>query len=494
MTQEINYEPLTPTKGQAEYLLHFLNPEVDEIFYVGGWGAGKTQALVQGVIEVAHKIPNNRIAVCRKARVDAIGTTFVEFMNSIDRGLIVKEEKAENKYWLRSIHPSFPSCVEFRGLDEASRWGSTQYAHIFVDEASELSRTDFELIRGRLRHPFKTGRYNLLEFLASQESPFLYNFWDEEKGEEDFDVHRFIACITNPTDVFHWIHDYCVDHPEDHRRLVQVSSKDNWEHLPHSYKKILDNTPKNLRATKVDGKWGLEVSGPPCTPSFSEDKNVFTAPTPSYPVHVYRGWDFGYTYPAVSFWLLIDGIFYKFYEILGKNEILDYTIINADKISKEFHPDSTFEDHVDHHAGLQHTDKSKKTSKDILRDHGMFPRSKSSSPEDRAELFIWGFESGKFMVHSRCTNSIIGYNGGFCRDEKSLRIDKDPKNPYHNVADSDGYVLFNVLGPKRREPIGIRTNSGSSPVRLLDKLRGVFRPNKRNRPDFNAGYRTQGQD
>ena len=164
-----------------------------------------------------------------------------------------------------------------------------------------------------------------------------------------------------------------------------------------------------------------------------------------------------------------------------------------EKYNKEFQQDSTIQDIEEHHAGLQHTDKSNKTSKEILRDRGITPKSKHSSPEDRIELFEWCFENRKIFIHKRCQHSIIAYNGGFCRKEKegSEHVDKDPSNPYHNIADSDGYPLFAILGSKRRENESRSRRTagiGIGSREIMDKLRQAFRPNRGKKPNYGAGY------
>lgn len=500
--KEVKYDPLTPTSGQAEFLLAMIDPNIDEIFYVGGVGAGKTQALCQGVMEVAQ-IPNNRIAVTRKYAKDCVETTLTEFQASVNPELILDYSKSDKTLVIRSQHPQFPSTIYFRGCDERQRWGSTQFGHIFVDEGSELDQLDFEFIRTRLRHPFSkpgnpNGYPNSIQFLLDRESPLICEFLSEE-GESEFDVHRFICVITNPTNNFHWIYKYCVEHLTPERKVVQVSSRDNFANLPRKYKEILENTPRNLKKTKVEGDWGLEVSGDPCTPAFDELINTFQAATPNEPLHIFRGWDFGYVYPAVSFWVLLDGTFYKFYEYLGLKEGIDTTMRNVFKLcEKEFHPDSSYEDHCDHHAGLQHSDKSIKTSLDFLRERGLFPKSKHSSPNARVDLFEECFRTGKLKIHKRCVHSITAYNGGYCRKNEGNveAIDKDPKNPYHNIADSDGYPLFNVLGIKRyesRRDLRTMARGGEGIRNLMEKMRDVFSPNKQGRstrPNYDRGYGT----
>jgi len=101
---------------------------------------------------------------------------------------------------------------------------------------------------------------------------------------------------------------------------------------------------------------------------------------------LYRGWDFGFIHPAC----LITKINTKdqwvwMKEYMGENIILPRFIEEVRSEINDKYPNAVWWDYCDP-AWMQHSDKSEKTSVDILNDYGIFPTYTVMHPNDRVKI------------------------------------------------------------------------------------------------------------
>lgn len=467
--KDLIYVPFTPTHEQALCMNGLLDESCSLHGFVGGVGAGKTQVGCQVAIDTTHPLPGNEIAVVRKARVDLEATTYKEFLNTLPAGFIIPElcSKANLRVGIRSIDPNYPSFIDFKGLDDRNRWGSTQYSHIIIDEASEIDPADITYLLGRLRHKIPPGvnpRW--------KESAYYTRLFNEEKAKklllsgrfrnldqvkvlhpelEEDDILRFIMFISNrPAEEHHWINvlmkEGTINGAKIPHRITEATTHSNAENLPATYLKTLESLPELDYERLVEGKQVPGVQGPPCLPDFSKEFNTFDGPWPTYPVFWIRGWDPGFRYSACMWITVIDGVVRIWGESIQQKGSLKRLIVEQVRPKqRECHIDCGFRDHFDHYALNAHGSQADESNQDIMRAFGFHPRSIPSSPKNRQMFLNDLCKAKRLLIHARfAPHALTGARGGWYLDERGEPA--KPNSVYQHLWDSIGYGVFNELG------------------------------------------------
>jgi phage terminase large subunit len=140
--------------ASPEHEAFFLS-EAPEIVASGWMGAGKSRILCEKAWFLAQKYPAAQFGIFRKVAASLPATTERTFWRDVaEPNKIVKRNKSEN--WLE-LHNG--SRIYFLGLDPdpitgaPSKVGSLDLACAFVDEAVELTESDWIMLQGRLRDP-----------------------------------------------------------------------------------------------------------------------------------------------------------------------------------------------------------------------------------------------------------------------------------------------------------------------------------------------------
>lgn len=433
------YVPFKPTVPQAEHLQNVLNEEASLHGYIGGVGSGKTQSEVQLALDVSVTLPGNESAIARKYRIDAETTTLREFLATVPSNLVLHMDYKELRMTIRSADPNQPSFINFRGLDEIERWGSTQFGHIFLEEATEIEPRQVSYLFGRIRHKLPLGSD------IWKSSPYISLLDDE-------DFIRFITFYANISDDrFHWINilkrEGTLLGSTVPYTLVTADSHSN-PNLPKGFFRALKNLPELEYERLVEGKESPGVKGPPVVKNFNKDKHVFNDLWPTYPVYFIRGWDPGWAFEVCLWAEYRQGLIYIWKECISEETSLTTLITDiVQPTEKLCHQDTDYRDNFDHQSLNHHSPQSDKSNFDIMRDHSYFPFSKASKPEKRAELIDDLLKANRILVHKTyCPKLITALRGGWYRDQKTMLIKKDPKSVYHNLGDALGYCTFNEIG------------------------------------------------
>ena len=170
--------------------------------------------------------------------------------------------------------------IAFRNLDEVSRYASSEFAAIGVDELTKNEMDVFNQLRWRMRWP----------------------------GIED---HCFMAA-TNPGSKGHlWVRQLWVDRvfpPEmeeyaDDFVFVQAKVEDN-PHLPKNYANMLSSLPEQMRKAFAEGSWDIYEGQ--CFSDWSASKHIVE------PFQIPSGWtkivamDWGFSKPYAIYWGAVD--------------------------------------------------------------------------------------------------------------------------------------------------------------------------------------------
>lgn len=134
--------------GAALELLKFTG---DEAVASGPAGTGKSRACLEKLYAIAEAFPGCRLLICRKTRESVSESALVTW----EQEVVPEGHPAITPLQRRNRQAyEFPngSVVNVGGLDKPSKILSTQYDVIYVQEAIELSETDWETLTTRLRH------------------------------------------------------------------------------------------------------------------------------------------------------------------------------------------------------------------------------------------------------------------------------------------------------------------------------------------------------
>lgn len=138
-----------------------------ELLFSGHLGNGKSTAAVVKFMIWAQRYPGVAMALARKTFND-LKTSTIRVMGELfpadlwRNGLV----GGENAYRLDFPNGSF---IDFAGLDRASKFLSTEYALVQIDEAYEITWEDFTAVTGRLRS--KTAPISQIGMLTNPRDP-----------------------------------------------------------------------------------------------------------------------------------------------------------------------------------------------------------------------------------------------------------------------------------------------------------------------------------
>ena len=159
----------------------------------GGGGSGKSVFAARYVLERASTEPGQRVLVIRKVKEDIRESCFELLKNTAEQyyaesiAFIPRGKSSQMYIRLRN-----GSEILFVGLDDAERLKSiTDITMIWIEEASEITREDFNQLNIRLRTPFRWHLKMILSF-----NPVSLKHWLKARF---FDVRDPDACIHEST-------------------------------------------------------------------------------------------------------------------------------------------------------------------------------------------------------------------------------------------------------------------------------------------------------
>lgn len=125
------------------------------LMYGGAKGGGKSFWLCRWAVRKLGQFKGNKGFLGRKRSVDFNNTTLETFRKAIDGRLYKINEQKKKIYF-----PHFEGVIDYGGMDDQdsiNKFNSAEYGFIGIDQAEEVSRDDFSMLRGTLRHKLKNG-------------------------------------------------------------------------------------------------------------------------------------------------------------------------------------------------------------------------------------------------------------------------------------------------------------------------------------------------
>lgn len=443
VSQTVTIQPHYPNPKQAKYLLACANPTWDTVLYGGGAGAGKTVGQATAILDFSTRLPGNCIAVVRKTKKDLADTIQRDFFEFTHPALILEHNKGDQVTKIRTAEKDHPTEIHWRGLDDLSRWGGRHFGQIFVEEASEINSREYLYLFTRLRHKLPK------ELTYAKSNPYLVDDPEEPGG---FSVRRFISlCYNPPEDPTHWLYTLQREGTVDGRKqrvcYIHTTTMDNYENLDRTYKNILENLPELDYARLVLGQDSTGVKGNPVAYMFRKEENLFKSEDIKHVQTWYTGHDLGWVLPNKVWGEYTDGTLY-IHDLLVKRK-MDLRQFLKDEcpiVEQKFNPDAKYVDFVDHQHAVQHNDKDRKTSEQIMRTEcGRNPQHSFSRPEWRGELINELFRTKRLWIADHLQTLINCLTYGWVKDEKGEMV-KD--GYWEHIADSLGYLVWGLFKGK----------------------------------------------
>lgn len=382
--------------------------------YVGGFGSGKTKMGCSEGIIASIMFSGNRGIICRENYPALLDSTIKTFFNECPEQLISKYNKNEKRVLFKN-----GSEILFRNTKNPDDFKSTEIGWFLIDEADGVEEKVFKVLLARLRINTVPSEY------------------------------YFGNITTNPPDEDHWICDLFVKNKPDNYLFVHAPSYEN-PYLPDGYiKNLEDNYDADWVRVFLGGEFGYLPTGKRVYQEFSKKLHCKKLGAVS-PYPIYRAWDFGFHNPACVFFQEIEGVMHVLKEMEGKNELVDVFAKRVISESMEEYPGFLFEDFGDP-AGNQRSDKSEKSSIQIIRAMGIKIRTRVSHINDGLliiRILMHPREVGSqlFYVDPRCDKLIKGFIGAYhYPDKKDADEKKKPKkdNTYDHVQDCLRYGVVN---------------------------------------------------
>jgi len=275
--------PLVLTAKQSTAWRDILEaPDVRRIVFDGGARSTKTTLICAWLSVEAARYPGAPILIARKYRDHAKDSLYNDTLRRLLRG--------RREWRFRDgdleIHHRNGSFIRVEGLDDASRTDKvlgTEYAHVFLNEATQLSWPSVQTVLTRLAHRAVPVRKLILD--------------------------------CNPKNQRHWLYKAGILHvdPDTGEPLPDAATwrRQNWTpydnpHLPPDALATLEALSGVQRRRMLNGEW-CEADGA-VYDEWDEDVHVWRGPLPAGAAswRKVRGVDFGYTNPFVCLWGLVD--------------------------------------------------------------------------------------------------------------------------------------------------------------------------------------------
>ena len=172
--------------------------------------------------------------------------------------------------------------------------------------------------------------------------------------------------------------------------------------------------------------------------------------------HVCRFWDFGYRHPVCIFAQMnMDDQLIVLDEVFGSDIVILEFGKSIKRKTKHDYPGWEIDDFCDP-AGKFKSDKSQKTTIDILHTLDIWPRHKSSQVQDginliRTLLLEREDKTPGLLIDRRCKITIDAFMGGYTRDEVTEEPVKD--GFYEHPMDALRYGVINLFSTRTLSPM-----------------------------------------
>jgi len=370
----------------------FLESHKHKILIVyGGAGSGKSYTVAQWVIVRALEQRGAHFLITRKHNPSLKVTTFALIRNLLNEWEIPHDIRIADQEITIGRSKLF-----FKGLDDPEKIKSAEFNYIWLEEATEFTREDFQQLRLRLRKP-NNGRYR---------NQMILTF--------------------NPISMHHWLYDeFFVNLPDD-VAILHTTYRDNLRWLPPDYVRELESLKerdeyfyKVYALGEFASRQGLIYDNWEVIPDEEADKVLETAE------EVFYGLDFGFNNPTALLKLVErDGVIYIVDELYRSG------LTNADLIEhmREFvKPEGTI-----------YADSAEPARIEEIERHGYNVIPADKSVKDGIDYV----KRHRIRIAERCVNTIKEIRNYKWKEDRNGNILDEPVKYMDHAMDAMRYAVY----------------------------------------------------
>lgn len=277
--------------------LELFRSRAPEILLSGPAGTGKSRGCLEKLHAMMLSTPGARGLICRKTAVSLTSTALVTFREHVAKEALASGEVkwyGGSSQEAASYQYGNGSSITVIGMDKASRIMSSEFDVVYVQEATELTEGDWDMITTRLRH----GAISFQQLIADC-NPDAPHHWLKQRSDRS--VTQMIYC-----------------RHEDNPRLYNAE-RAAWTVEGTAYMGVLGNLVGVRRERLRFGHWaaaeGLIYDTFDPSVHLSTRFNHLSHPPDTW--NRYLAVDFGYHNPFVAQWWAEspDGDLYMYREI-----------------------------------------------------------------------------------------------------------------------------------------------------------------------------------
>lgn len=312
----------------------------------------------------------------------------------------------------------------FRNLDDPSKYQSSEFAVIAVDELTKNDRTVFDFLRTRLRW----ANLEDTKFIAGTNPGGIGHDWVKklwiDKTFEDNEQEKHL---------FHFIPAKATDNPN----------------LPESYYLALEGLPEKMRRAFVEGNWDV-FAGQYFT-EWNKEKHVIEPFIIPEGYKKFRAYDHGRENPACCKWYALDydGKVFVYRELYVTGMNVDQLAAQINKLSEnEEYQYSVADPSIFAKTGF--VDKSGgQTIAESFSRYGVAFYPASNRRVDGWNLMHQYLTNGKLKYFNTCLNSIRTIPNLIHDERKPEDLDSAGED---HAADCDRYMLMSLHERKTEAP------------------------------------------
>jgi len=281
--------------------------EDSEILITGPMGTGKSTAVLAKIHKICMQTPSVRVLMVRKTKASMAETTLFTFEAGIlgsGHPLLSGPTRVNRKNY---VYPNGARIV-VAGMDNQDRIKSSDYDLVYVQEATELSESDWDILTSRLRN--HVLHYQAIIGDCNPDSPkhWLYKRWEGGK------IRMLKSLLT--------------DNPK-------WWDGQNWTEIGLDYVQRLKNMSGVRYRRNYEGEWATAENA--VFEDYDTQRHIMYGQLPNF-VRYYSGVDWGFTHPGaiLTFGQTTDDRLILVDEILRTRQTIEWWVNQAGDVSKRF--------------------------------------------------------------------------------------------------------------------------------------------------------------
>ncbi|MDE2104430.1 MAG: phage terminase large subunit [Patescibacteria group bacterium] len=439
------------------------NGDLQIFLFYGGTGGGKSIGALDVMTQLALDFPGIHLLGVRATYGELEDTVQKEIKLFWDQYEVPFDSKERPpKFWIpNGTEWSLRSATraDTSAQDKIDKLGSVGLGAALLEEADELPYEYLTTLVARLRQQSLPKPVIIVVCNPPWTTHWIYQKFFKNNPPENCQAQGFkdgCPCGVQGNHNYHPIKFELEDNPFLPPGYID-NLKREYMHVPTLYKKF------------VKGEFGPSAKGTPLfrklwIPQRHEKPNAVILP--NIPIHM--GWDFGYRHPAVVAAQEDPetGQVKVLWSQMGEKILLDDFAKKIKVLRRRLFPGAEFIDYCDPH-GRNRDDRGKRTSIDILKENGIFPRFKDFSVSYginiMGELLMTSVPvSGEpaLVVDPRNAQLVAdAFHFGYVQDPKFDEENKpDELVPYkdgywEHPMDALRYILVHIRGDYRSRKI-----------------------------------------